>query len=84
MSTAVVGLSNVVSPCSTVESVGRLSVDLNFEVSVLPDTENFPRDLGSGGSCDGGVVMLSGSSSSTGDVVNGVAMIFPDEGNLGL
>ena len=48
-STAVNGLSVVVSAGSVEASVDRLSVDLNFDESDLADTDNFPLDLG--GTC---------------------------------
>ena len=85
-STAVVGLSAVVSTCSVDVSVGRLSVDLNFDDSDLAEIDSFPLDLGGGRvwACDNGGCMLSNSSSSSGEGAKGVLMILPDDGNLGL
>ena len=81
-SMAVGGLSGRGSVGSGRESVGSVSVDLNFCESDLVAVAIFPLDLGGAG-VDGSAC-ISLSSSSTGDVVNGLAMGFPLDGNRGL
>lgn len=84
ISTAVVGRSTGVSACSVGASVGRLSVDLNFEDRFLADIDNFPLDLGGAGVSGGGGDMVSDSSSSAGELVKEDVMMLPEDGNRGL